>query len=67
MNRISRYKMTLAGLLAGAAAGYLYYYFIGCNSGTCPITSNPLYSTLYGTIMGGLLLNGFEKSSKRNA
>ncbi len=39
----------------GAAAGYLYYYFIGCVSGTCAITSDPVNSTLYGTAIGGLL------------
>ncbi len=39
-------------VLAGAILGYAYYYFIGCNSGTCPITSSPLISTVYGAFMG---------------
>ncbi len=42
----------LLGLLVGAAGGYAYYYFIGCNSGTCPITSNPLSSVMYGSLIG---------------
>ncbi len=50
-----------AGLLAGALAGYAYYYFIGCNTGTCPITSRPLNSTLYGAVMGGLLFSMFDR------
>ena len=39
-------------VLAGAILGYAYYYFIGCNSGTCPITSSPLISTVYGAFIG---------------
>ncbi|MGA9119143.1 MAG: DUF6132 family protein, partial [Bacteroidota bacterium] len=43
--------------------GFLYYYFIGCASGTCPITSNPYVSTLYGAGMG-LLLGWANKKEK---
>ncbi len=39
----------------GAILGYGYYYFIGCRTGTCPLTSNPLISTLYGSFFGGVL------------
>jgi hypothetical protein len=55
-------------LLIGAGAGFAYYYFIGCNSGTCPITSNPYISTTYGAAMGLLLaINKKGKSGqKRN-
>jgi hypothetical protein len=59
---IAKHKLTLAGLLLGALGGYLYYHFIGCNSGSCPITSRPLNSTAYGAVMGWLLFSGFEKS-----
>lgn len=48
-----------AGL--GALAGYAYYYFVGCADGTCAITSNPVNSTLYGVLMGGLLGDMFRK------
>ena len=61
MNFILRHKFTLLGIIAGAIGGYLYYHFIGCASGTCSITSKPLNSTLYGAMMGGLLLNIFQK------
>ncbi len=44
----------IAGVI-GAAGGYLYYRFVGCASGTCAITSNPVVSTLYGGVMGGLI------------
>jgi hypothetical protein len=39
----------------GAIGGFAYYYFIGCASGTCPISSNPYISTVYGTLMGMLV------------
>ncbi len=42
-------------VLAGAAGGFAYYYFIGCMSGACPITSNPYISTAYGAAIGALL------------
>ena len=64
MNLIKKYKFTLIGILAGAIGGYLYYYFIGCASGTCAVTSSPVNSTLYGAMMGGLLLNTFQKQTK---
>lgn len=44
-------RLSLAVVL-GSSIGYAYYYFIGCNSGTCAITSNPVNSMAYGTIMG---------------
>jgi hypothetical protein len=42
-------------ILVGAVAGYAYWYFIGCNSGTCPITSNWHNTSIYGGVMGYLL------------
>ena len=45
------------GVALGAIGGYAYYYFVGCASGTCAITSKPVNSTLYGMFMGGLLLD----------
>lgn len=52
------------GIALGAVAGFLYWYYIGCTSGTCAITSSPINSTLYGGFMGGLLLNTFDSSKK---
>ena len=53
------------GIAIGAIAGYLYYFYIGCVSGTCAITSKPLNSTLYGALMGGLVFNMFMKKPKK--
>ena len=43
------------GVVLGGLCGFAVYYFIGCASGTCPITSNPWLSTLLGVISGVLL------------
>lgn len=51
----------LAGGLAGAITGYLYWYFIGCSSGTCPITASPVSSILWGAVIGSLLFSLFKK------
>lgn len=61
MKFIQKHLRTIAGILAGAAGGYLYYYFVGCASGSCAITSDPLNSTLYGAVMGALLFGQFKK------
>lgn len=53
-------------VLAGAILGYGYYYFVGCNSGTCLITSNPVYSTLYGTLIGAVFTFPNKKKEKAN-
>ncbi len=39
----------------GAVGGFAYYHYIGCATGTCPITGNPYLSTAYGTLMGLLI------------
>lgn len=52
--RLKMLKMIL-GVLLGAAAGFAYYKFIGCASGTCPITSNPYMSIAYGAGLGLLV------------
>jgi Family of unknown function (DUF6132) len=44
-------KFIIAPVIGGAL-GFIYYKTIGCSSGTCPITSNPWISTIYGIVMG---------------
>jgi CRISPR/Cas system endoribonuclease Cas6 (RAMP superfamily) len=65
MNIISKYKLTLLGLALGLVGGYIYYYFVGCQSGTCAITSSPVNSTIYGGFIGSVLLNIFEKDNTK--
>jgi hypothetical protein len=63
MENLVEYKMILIFALIGAVGGFAYYFFVGCESGTCAITSNPVNSTLYGSFMGGLLGDSFRKKS----
>ena len=53
------------GLILGALAGYLYYHFVGCASGTCPITSRPIPSTLFGAVFGAALGGLFIPKKKK--
>lgn len=62
---IKKEWLIIMGAALGAIGGYLYWYFIGCNSGTCPITSSPLNSTLYGVVLGALTLSLFKKREKK--
>lgn len=63
MNKIIK---IVIGAGIGAALGYAYYYFIGCNSGSCAITSNWHISTIYGATMGVLLAYPARKKEKDN-
>jgi hypothetical protein len=54
-------KWIIIGVTLGAVAGYFYWQQVGCNSGTCMITSKWTHSTAYGALMGGLLSNIFKK------
>jgi hypothetical protein len=62
---LKNYRLALVGLLLGAVAGWAYWYYVGCQSGTCTITSQPLNSTLYGAAMGALFLSLFEKEANQ--
>lgn len=58
LQRRKRIMKIALGIIIGGLAGYLYYYFIGCD-GTCPISSNPWRSIVYGSVMGTLLGSAF--------
>jgi len=45
---------TLISVALGAVAGYAWYHYVGCESGTCVITARWWTSTSYGAVMGYL-------------
>ncbi|MCC5926207.1 MAG: hypothetical protein JJU41_06550 [Bacteroidetes bacterium] len=49
-------KWYIISAVIGASAGFAYYYYIGCVTGTCPIQTNPWLSTSFGTLFGVTLL-----------
>lgn len=42
----------IIGAVVGGGLGFLYYKKVGCATGTCPITSSPKGSVIYGAIIG---------------
>lgn len=66
-NFLLKHWLKIAGFAVGVLGGYLYYYYVGCVSGTCPITSNPYRMMIYGALIGYLLFDIFSKdgSSKK--
>ena len=63
---VNKNKLYLIGALVGAVGGFIYWQQIGCVSGTCMITSKPVNSTLYGSLMGTLLLGLFKKEDAKD-
>jgi hypothetical protein len=47
-----RHLVTLGAMLLGAAGMAAYTHFVGCRTGTCPLTSNPWTASLYGAVVG---------------
>lgn len=52
-----RFWRPFIAVLVGGLVGFLYYYFVGCKSGSCSITSDPYISALWGGLMGLFLIN----------
>ncbi len=50
----------LIGAVVGAVLGFGWYKLVGCSAGTCPLTSNPVISTLYGMAVGALIAGSFH-------
>ena len=62
-----RNKLSVIGAAVGALGGYLYWKFIGCTTGTCPITSNPRNSMVYFSVIGILFFNIFKTSEQKRS
>ena len=66
---IKREKLKIIFTAVGATGGFLYWRFIGCNSGTCPINSVWYWSMLWGAAVGylaGDFIKDIVKKRKRN-
>jgi hypothetical protein len=62
MERLRTYLKPALGALLGAVIGYAYYYFVGCKSGSCAISSNPVNSAAYFAVVGLIFFWDFPKS-----
>ena len=63
LKKVNIFKLSL-GVVIGGLIGFAYYFFIGCKSGTCAITSSPVISTLYGIVLGLLWTLPTKKKGK---
>jgi len=45
----------IIGGLIGASIGFAIGYFGKCTSGMCPLTSNPIVSTIIGALLGVMI------------
>jgi hypothetical protein len=64
MDFVKKHKIRIAFLILGAIGGFLYWHFIGCASGTCPITSKWYTSSAYGMLFGYLFSDFFTEKNK---
>jgi hypothetical protein len=60
-----RWKKLLFFMALGGVAGYAYYYFIGCASGSCALSSNPYLMTGYG--LGAGIVFGWDTRKKKTS
>jgi len=51
---------SIIGVVVGGGLGFACHKFSGCSSGACPLTSNPVISTIYGAVLGVLLATSFH-------
>ena len=48
----------ILGIVIGGAIGFGIGYFGKCVSGACPLTSNPIISTIIGATIGAVIAAG---------
>lgn len=54
------------GAALGLIGGIVYQQLVGCRGG-CPITSSPVYSGLYGMVIGLVAFLPFTKKNRSGA
>jgi len=64
-NWILTHKKNIILAIIGAIAGYLFWYYVGCESGSCAITSVWYRTTIYGALMARLLSDVSFKQTKK--
>jgi hypothetical protein len=50
----------IIGMVVGGGLGFGWYKLVGCSTGTCPLASNPVISTIFGAVFGALLATSFH-------
>jgi hypothetical protein len=69
-NFIKLKRIQILFLVLGAIGGFIYWKFVGCESGTCFIKSVWYWSTLWGAALGYLISDFFvdiiQKKKKKS-
>ncbi len=52
---LKKNRIPIIGVLIGGLGGYLYWYFVGCLSGTCPMKQLWYYDALLGALIGWVI------------
>jgi hypothetical protein len=66
---VARYWYIFLLAVIGAAGGFLYWKFVGCLSGTCPITAHWYSAMVIGGVFGylaGSIVNDMLGNSSKN-
>ena len=50
--KIKKWLKSVLFTAGGALVGLAYYYFVGCPTGACPLTSNPFITMAYMGFIG---------------
>ena len=66
-NWIIENKLYVIGAVVGALAGFLYWKYVGCLTGTCAITSSPVRSTIYFAVLGSIVFSLFKQETKNTS
>lgn len=66
-NWIIRNKLYEMVPVVGALAGFLYWKYVGCLTGTCAITSSPVRSTIYFAVLGSIVFSLFKQETKNTS
>jgi len=62
---LTKYRFKILFVISGAISGFLYWHFVGCMSGTCPITSNWYTVVPYGMVLGWLISEIVKPNKKK--
>ena len=62
---ITKHKFGLLLIIPGIIAGYLYWKYVGCTSGTCAITSSWHTMVLFGGLIGYFLGDSIDDIIKK--